>query len=93
MRPQRLMITDRIWTLIEPMFPRSHRSRGVTGKDNRLFVEAVLWKGRVGAIWRDLVENDFSKIKEFRGIDTRYDKTDTSDAASWYIDATAIALR
>ena len=28
--------------------------------------------------WRHLVENYFSKIKEFRGINTRYDKTDTS---------------
>ncbi len=28
--------------------------------------------------WRHLVENYFAKIKEFRGIATRYDKTDTS---------------
>ncbi|MEZ5932027.1 MAG: IS5 family transposase [Alphaproteobacteria bacterium] len=28
--------------------------------------------------WRHLVENDFAKIKHFRRIATRYDKTDTS---------------
>ena len=33
--------------------------------------------------WRHLVENYFAKIKEFRGIATRYDKTDTSYAANW----------
>ena len=32
--------------------------------------------------WRHLVENYFAKIKEFRGIATRYDKTDTSYAAN-----------
>jgi len=40
-----------------------------------------------------LIENYFSKIKEFRGVNTRYDKTDSSYAASWCIAATIIALR
>ena len=31
--------------------------------------------------WRHLVENDLAKIKEFRGIATRYDKTDCSHTA------------
>ena len=43
--------------------------------------------------WRHLVENYFAKIKEFRGIATRYDKTDTSYAANWYLCATIIAAR
>ncbi len=42
---------------------------------------------------RHLVENYFAKIKEFRGIATRYDKTDCSYAACWSITATLIALR
>jgi transposase len=33
--------------------------------------------------WRHLIENYFAKIKEFRGIATRYDKTDCSYTASW----------
>ncbi len=40
--------------------------------------------------WRHLVENHFAKIKEFRGIATRYDKTDCSYAANWNLVATLI---
>ncbi len=35
--------------------------------------------------WRHLIKNCFSKIKEFRGINTRYDKTDESYEANWNI--------
>lgn len=54
MRVERFVITDHNWTLIEPLLPGTKRSRGVTAKDNRLFLEAVLWKVRVGGPWRDL---------------------------------------
>jgi transposase len=43
--------------------------------------------------WRHLVENYFAKIKEFRGIATRYDKTDTSYGANLNLVATVIAMR
>jgi transposase len=43
--------------------------------------------------WRHLVENYFAKIKEYRGIATRYDKTDTSYAANWNLVAAIIAAR
>ncbi len=43
--------------------------------------------------WRHLVENYFAKIKEFRGIATRYDKTDESYAANWNLIAAIIAAR
>ena len=43
--------------------------------------------------WRHLVENFFAKIKEYRGISTRYDKTDTSYAANWNLVAAMIAAR
>jgi transposase len=43
--------------------------------------------------WRHLVENYFAKIKEFRRIATRYDKTDTSFTAIIHITATVIELR
>ena len=54
MRQERFVLTDRIWAMIEPLLPGTSRSRGVTAKDNRLFLEAVLWRVRVGAPWRDL---------------------------------------
>ena len=43
--------------------------------------------------WRHLIENYFAKIKEFRAIATRYDKTDTSYAATWNLAAAVIATR
>ena len=43
--------------------------------------------------WRHLIENYFAKIKEFRGIATRYDKTDISYAANCNLVATIIAMR
>ena len=42
---------------------------------------------------RHLAENYFAKIKEFRGIATRYDKTGCSYRAAWYLVATVIAAR
>ncbi len=43
--------------------------------------------------WRHLVENCFAKIKGFMGIATRYNKTDTSYAANWYLTAMLIAAK
>lgn len=43
--------------------------------------------------WRHLVENTFAKLKEFRAIATRYDKTDISFAASIHLAAALIASR
>ncbi len=43
--------------------------------------------------WRHLIENYFAKIKEFRGIATRYDKTDCSYTASWHVAPALIASR
>ena len=54
MRKERFVITDRVWALVEPLLPGKSSDCGVTAKDNRLFFEAVLWRVRVGAPWRDL---------------------------------------
>jgi len=43
--------------------------------------------------WRHLVENFFCKIKEFRRVATRYDKTDTSYAGMVHLAAIAVALK
>jgi len=43
--------------------------------------------------WRHLVENFFQKIKEFRRIATRYDKTDTSYTAALYLVGAFLALK
>lgn len=43
--------------------------------------------------WRHLVENFFCKIKEFRRIATRYDKTDVSFAAGLHLVGCVLATR
>lgn len=48
---------------------------------------------RIRYRWRHLIENYFSKIKDFRSVNTRYDKTDLSYKATISLAATLIALR
>ncbi len=43
--------------------------------------------------WRHLIENTFAKLKEFRAVATRYDKTDSSYAATIHLAAAVIASR
>jgi transposase len=50
----RYALTDEQWKRIEEHLPGRAGSVGVTAKDNRLFVDAVLYKFRAGIPWRDL---------------------------------------
>jgi putative transposase len=50
----RFVLRDDQWERIKDLLPGKATDRGVTAKDNRLFLEAVLWIGRTGAPWRDL---------------------------------------
>jgi transposase len=47
-------LTDEQWDRIKDALPGKSTDVGVTAKDNRLFVEAVLWVGRNGGCWRSL---------------------------------------
>jgi len=53
---QRFVVTDEIWCRLEPLLPGKSTDKGVTARDNRLFLEAVLWRVRTGSPWRDLPE-------------------------------------
>ena len=50
----RLVLSDAQWERIAPHIIGDDRSPGTSGRDNRLFVEGVLWIVRTGAPWRDL---------------------------------------
>ena len=50
----RFVVSDTVWEKIEPLLPGRKSDRSVTAKDNRLFLEAVLWRVRAGLPWRDL---------------------------------------
>src|SRR4051794_18947587 len=54
MDPGRFVLSDTVWAKIEALLPGKKSDRGVTAKDNRLFLEAVLWRARAGLPWRDL---------------------------------------
>ena len=51
---QRYGLTDEQWLKIENLLPGRKEDVGVTAKNNRLFVEAVLYRYRSGIPWRCL---------------------------------------
>src|SRR5580698_2976407 len=65
---RRYGLTDEQWSQIENLLPGRKESVGVTAKDNRLFIEAVLYRYRAGIPWRDLPE----RFGDFRVVHTRH---------------------
>ena len=53
---RRYALRDDQWERIEDLLPGREGHVGATAKDNRLFVEAVLYRYRAGIPWRDLPE-------------------------------------
>ena len=53
---RRYALRDDQWDRIKDILPGREGHVGVTAKDNRLFVEAVLYRYRAGIPWRDLPE-------------------------------------
>jgi transposase len=49
-------ISDADWDRIKDLLPGQPGQHGKVAKDNRLFVDAVLWVAKTGAPWRDLPE-------------------------------------
>ena len=50
----RTLLRDDQWERIKDVLPGNTTGCGVTAKDNRLCIEAVLWIARTGSPWRDL---------------------------------------
>lgn len=69
----RTCLSDTQWAKIEA-FLASERGRGRPSKDDRLFVEAVLWWRRTGVPWRDL-PTDFGPWKT---VFNRFDRWSSS---------------
>lgn len=51
---ERLILRDDQWARISRHIIGDERTRGSSGRDNRLYVEGVLWIVRTGSPWRDL---------------------------------------
>ena len=53
----RTVLTDTQWMKMAPHCLGKETDPGRSGGDNRLFLEAVLWKARTNSPWRDLPED------------------------------------
>jgi putative transposase len=51
---ERLVLTDEQWAKLAGLIIGRTDQRGSTGRNNRMFVEGVLWIVRTGSPWRDL---------------------------------------
>ena len=65
---RRYGLRDDQWEKIKHLLPGREETVGVTAKDHRLFVEAVLYRYRAGIPWRDLP----ARFGDFRVIHTRH---------------------
>jgi transposase len=65
---RRYALRDDQWDRIKLILPGKEGDRGRTADDNRLFVEAVLYRYRAGIPWRDLPE----RFGDFRVVHTRH---------------------
>lgn len=68
MTTQRHALRDDQWERIKDLLPGRAGAVGVTAVDNRLFVEAVLYRYHTGIPWRDLP----TAFGPFRQVHTRY---------------------
>jgi transposase len=67
---RRYALRDDQWDRIKDFLPGREGHVGATARDNRLFVEAVLYRYRAGIPWRDLPE----RFGDFRVIHTRFSR-------------------
>ena len=67
---RRHALRDDQWERIKDMLPGRAGYVGVTARDNRLFVEAVLYRYRAGIPWRDLPE----RFGDFRVVHLRHSR-------------------
>ena len=65
---RRYALTDSQWAQIKDLLPGRAGHVGALAKDNRLFVDAVLYRYRVGIPWRDLPE----RFGDFRVVHLRH---------------------
>ena len=70
MTPRRYALRDDQWERIKDLLPGRDGHVGVTAKDHRLFIEAVLYRYRSGGAWRDLP----ARFGDFRVIHTRFSR-------------------
>jgi len=67
---RRYALRDDQWERIKDLLPGRPGSVGMTAADNRLFVEAVLYRYRAGIPWRDLPE----RFSDWKNVHRRFSR-------------------
>jgi transposase len=67
---RRYALSDAHWERIKDLLPGQAGQPGATARDNRLFVDAVLYRYRAGIPWRDLPE----RFGDFRVVHPRHSR-------------------
>ena len=67
---ERLGLRNDQWDRIKDILPGREGHVGGTAKDNRLFVEAVLYRFRTGCPWRDLP----ARFGHFKSVHQRFSR-------------------
>nr|WP_277061519.1 IS5 family transposase [Rivihabitans pingtungensis] len=67
---KRYALSDAQWERIKDLLPGQAGQPGATAKNNRLFVDAVLYRYRAGIPWRDLP----ARFGDFRVVHTRHSR-------------------
>jgi transposase len=67
---RRYALRDDQWERISELLPGREGHVGVTAQNNRLFVEAVLYRYRAGVPWRDLPE----RFGMWKSVHTRFNR-------------------
>jgi transposase len=67
---RRYALRDDQWDRIRDLLPGSPGWVGVTATDNRMFVEAVLYRYRAGVPWRDLPE----RFGDWKNVHRRFSR-------------------
>jgi putative transposase len=67
---KRYELTDRQWERVKDLLPGKVGDPGRSGRDNRQFVNGVLWVLRSGAHWHDLPE----RYGKWKSVHTRFSR-------------------
>ena len=76
---KRYELNDQQWARIAEMLPGKKSDPGRTAKDNRLFVNGVLWVLRSGAHWHDPPE----RYGKWKTVHTRFARWAKSGVWEW----------
>ena len=75
---ERRVLSDEAWAWLEPRLPDRTPRQGGRWRDHRQVIEAIAWKYRTGAAWREI------PVERFGPWQTAYERqTRWSEGGTW----------